>query len=126
MSLKSPLGKVLGLGSAKDGTDHWWSQRVSAVAMIPLTLWFAFSMLTMPDFGYFTVRSWMAAPLNAVLLLLLVGTLLYHSKLGTQVVVEDYVHGFKKVATLIILKFIYAALAVAAVFSILRVSLGAV
>ncbi|MEM7611731.1 MAG: succinate dehydrogenase, hydrophobic membrane anchor protein [Pseudomonadota bacterium] len=124
MSLKSPLGKVLGLGSAKEGTEHWWSQRVTAVAMIPLSLWFVIAVLGLPAFDYVTVSAWMAAPVNAVLLLLFTGTLLYHSMLGTQVVIEDYVHGFAKVATLIIVRFIYVALAVAAIFSILRVSLG--
>ena len=124
MTMKSPLGRVLGLGSAKEGTEHWWSQRMTAVAMIPLSLWFVFAVLGLPALDYATVSDWMAAPVNAVLLLLLTGTLLYHSMLGTQVVIEDYVHGFAKVASLVIVRFIYVALAVAAVFAILRVSLG--
>lgn len=124
MSLKSPLGNVLGLGSAKTGTDHWWSQRVTAVAMIPLALWFVFAMVSLPSFEYADVRSFIASPVNAVLLLLLTATLLYHSMLGTQVVVEDYVHGAAKVVTLMLLRFAYIALGVAAVFSILKVSLG--
>ena len=64
MSLRSPLGRVLGLGSAKDGTAHWWAQRVSAVALIPLTLWFVISLLTLPALDYGTVRVWLAAPLE--------------------------------------------------------------
>ncbi|MEM9171922.1 MAG: succinate dehydrogenase, hydrophobic membrane anchor protein [Pseudomonadota bacterium] len=124
MSLKSPLGRVLGLGSAKEGTEHWWSQRVTAVAMIPLTLWFALSLLALDAYDYVTVTNWIAAPINTILLLLFAMTMLYHSKLGTQVVVEDYVHGGTKVVTLIGLKLIYAFLGVASVFSILRISLG--
>ena len=123
MSMKSPLGKVLGLGSAKEGTEHWWTQRVSAVAMVPLMLWFVISTLTMPGYDYATVSSWMASPVNAVLLLLTAGTLLYHSALGTQVVIEDYVKGAAKVVTLILVRFVYFVLAAAAAFAILRVSL---
>ncbi|MEM8547911.1 MAG: succinate dehydrogenase, hydrophobic membrane anchor protein, partial [Pseudomonadota bacterium] len=114
MSLKSPLGRVLGLGSAKEGTEHWWSQRVTAVALVPLGLWFMVSMLALPGYDYPQVVAWVAAPVNAILLLLFVVTLLYHSKLGTQVVIEDYIHGNMKVVLLIGLKFMYALLAVAA------------
>ncbi len=123
MSMKSPLGKVLGLGSAKEGTEHWWTQRVSAVAMVPLMLWFVISALTMPGYDYATVSAWIASPVNAVLLLLTAGTLLYHSALGTQVVIEDYVKGGAKVVTLILVRFVYFILAAAAAFAILRVSL---
>ncbi len=92
MSLRSPLGKVLGMGSAKDGTAHWWAQRVSAVALIPLTLWFVFSLLTLPAFDYDTVRTWLSVPVSGFLAVLLVAVLAYHSYLGTTVIVEDYVH----------------------------------
>ncbi|MEM9322256.1 MAG: succinate dehydrogenase, hydrophobic membrane anchor protein [Pseudomonadota bacterium] len=124
MSMKSPLGKVLGLGSAKEGTEHWWTQRVTAVAMVPLMLWFVISTLTMPSYDFAAVSAWIATPLNAVLLLLTSGTLLYHSALGTQVVIEDYVKGFAKVVTLILARFAYFALGAAAAFAILRVSMG--
>ncbi|MFK8052720.1 MAG: succinate dehydrogenase, hydrophobic membrane anchor protein [Woeseiaceae bacterium] len=124
MSLKSPLGTVLGLGSAKTGTEHWWGQRMTAIAMIPLSIWFVIAMTGLPDFGYDSARAFIAAPVNAILLLLLTATLLYHSMLGTQVVVEDYVHGAAKVVTLVLLKFAYIAAGVTAVFSILRISLG--
>jgi succinate dehydrogenase / fumarate reductase membrane anchor subunit len=124
MSLKSPLGNVLGLGSAKEGTEHWWTQRLTAVALIPLALWFFFSLVALPALDYATVTGWVASPLNSVLLLLLAATVLYHSMLGTQVVIEDYVHGFTKVVTLVVVRFIHIFLAVAAVFAILRISLG--
>lgn len=125
MSMKSPLGKALGLGSAKEGTEHWWTQRVSAVAMVPLMLWFVISMLALPAYDYSTVSAWLAAPVNAVLMLLASFTLLYHSALGTQVVIEDYVKGPAKVVTLILVRFAYFVLGAAAIFAILRVSLGA-
>ena len=125
MSMKSPLGKALGLGSAKEGTEHWWTQRVSAVAMAPLMLWFVISMLALPAYDYGTVSAWLAAPMNAVLMLLASFTLLYHSALGTQVVIEDYVKGSAKVVTLILARFAYFVLGAAAIFAILRVSLGA-
>lgn len=124
MSLKSPLGRVLGLGSAKDGTEHWWMQRVTAVALVPLSLWFVFSMLFAADFSYETQSTWLARPLNAVLMILLATTLLYHSRLGVQVVVEDYVHGATKIVTLMISQFAHIALGVAAVFAVLKISLG--
>ncbi|MEM1437592.1 MAG: succinate dehydrogenase, hydrophobic membrane anchor protein [Pseudomonadota bacterium] len=125
MSMKSPLGKALGLGSAKEGTEHWWTQRVSAVAMAPLMLWFVISMLVLPAYDYSAVSAWLAAPVNAVLMLLASFTLLYHSALGTQVVIEDYVKGPAKVVTLILVRFAYFILGAAAIFAILRVSLGA-
>ena len=92
MSLRSPLGRVLGAGSARDGTVHWWAQRVSAVALIPLTLWFFWSLLLLPSLDYATVRTWLSVPFSALLAVLLVAVTAYHSYLGTNVVVEDYVH----------------------------------
>ncbi len=124
MSLESPLGKFLGRGSARDGTGHWWAQKLTAVALIPLSLWFAVAVLGMDSFAYQPVRAWIASPLNAILLILLTLSALYHSQLGLQVVVEDYVHGSTKVVTLVLFKLAHAALAVAAVYAILIISLG--
>jgi len=125
MSLRSPLSRVLGLGSAKDGTAHWWAQRVTAVALVPLTVWFVFSLLTLPDFDYETVRTWLSVPVSGFLALLLVGVLSYHSYLGTIVIVEDYVTSSgMKVLTLMTLRFLYVLAGGAAMFAILRVVLG--
>jgi succinate dehydrogenase / fumarate reductase, membrane anchor subunit len=125
MSLRSPLGRVLGLGSAKDGTAHWWAQRVSAVALIPLTLWFMFSLLALPDLGYGTVRAWLSYPMTGFLALLLVAVLAYHSYLGTIVVVEDYVHSAgMKLLSLLLLRFLYVLVGGASLFAILRVAFG--
>jgi len=124
MSLRSPLGRVLGMGSAKDGTDHWWAQRVSAVALIPLTLWFLFSLLLLPDLDYATVRTWLSLPVSGFLAVLLLWVLTYHSYLGTTVVVEDYVHSpGMKLLWLLLLRFLYVLVCGAGIFAILRVAL---
>src|SRR5258706_7300655 len=125
MTLRSPLGRVLGLGSAKDGTGHWWAQRVSAVALIPLTLWFLFSLLLLPALDYETVRVWLAQPLSSLLAILSIGVLTYHSYLGTTVIIEDYVHsGSAKVASLMLLRFLYVLIGGASILAILRVAFG--
>ncbi|MEM8982209.1 MAG: succinate dehydrogenase, hydrophobic membrane anchor protein [Pseudomonadota bacterium] len=121
--LRTPLSRVLGLGSAKDGTSHWWAQRVSAIAIGPLLLWFGIATAALPDYSYTTVTQFVASPIVTVLLLLLTGTGLYHAKLGLQVVIEDYVHGGTKIAALIAVNFAVIGLTVAAMFSILRVAL---
>ena len=125
MSLRSPIGRVLGLGAAKEGVSHWWSQRVTSVALLLLGLWFVSALLRMPAFSYEFVVAWIAMPLNAVLLLLLIGTLVYHSQLGVQVVVEDYVHHHGlKIATMMLLTFAHVAVAALAIFAVLRIAFG--
>jgi len=125
MSLRSPLGRVLGAGSAKDGTAHWWAERVSSVALIPLTLWLLFSLLTLPALDYETVRTWLALPISSFLALLTITVMVYHSFLGTSVVVEDYVHGTgTKVVSLLLLRFLHVLVGGASLFAILRVAFG--
>ena len=125
MSLRSPIGRVTGLGTAKEGAGHWWSQRVTSVALLLLGLWFVASLLRMPNFGYELVTTWIAMPLNAVLLLPLIGTLVYHSQLGVQVVVEDYVHHHGlKIATMLLLTFAHVVVAALAIFAVLRIAFG--
>ncbi len=125
MSLRSPLGRVLGSGSASDGTEHWWAQRVTAVALLILGLWFLCSLLLLDGFAHATVSAWLGRPFTGVMMLLLCLTLAWHSYLGVQVVLEDYVHGpLIKVASLLISRFMHAFVAIAAVLAILRVSLG--
>jgi succinate dehydrogenase / fumarate reductase membrane anchor subunit len=125
MSLQSPLGRVLGLGSAKDGTGHWWAQRVSAVALIPLTLWFMFSLLSLPALDYATVRAWLSFPMSGFLALLSVAVLTYHSYLGTAEVIEDYVHSAgMKVLSLLLLRFAHVLVGGAGIFAIMRVAFG--
>lgn len=126
MSLRSPLGRVLGLGTAKDGTSHWWGQRISAVALLFLGLWFAISLATMSGFNHAEAVTFIGRPINSILLLLLSLSLAYHSYLGLQVVIEDYVHtpGTKLVA-LLLSRFAHLLLAAAAVFSVLKIGLNA-
>ena len=125
MSLRSPLGRVLGLGTAKDGTSHWWGQRVSGVALVLLGLWFAVSIATLPSLAYGDVAAFVAELPNPVLLILLCVTMAYHSYLGVQVVIEDYVHGHGvKVASLVLSRFVHIFFAVVGVFAVLRLGIG--
>lgn len=126
MSLRTPLGRVLGLGTAKDGTSHWWGQRVSAIALLFLGIWFTWYLAITPDFSHAAVVAAIGRPLNAVLLLLLTVTLGYHSYLGIQVVIEDYVHApGLKLLTLLFSRFVHVALVAAAVFAVLKIGLNA-
>ena len=126
MSLRSPLGNVLGLGSAKDGTGHWWAQRVSGIALVLLGLWFAWSLASLEGLAYGNVVMFISGPVTPVLLILLCVTVAYHSYLGVQVVIEDYVHAHGlKVASLILSRFAHIVVAVASVYSILSIGFGA-
>jgi succinate dehydrogenase / fumarate reductase membrane anchor subunit len=126
MSLRSPLGRVLGLGSAKEGVHHWWVQRVSSVALVPLTIWFVVSLLSLPSLDYPTVVAWMSESSTALGLVVLVLAATRHSQLGMRVVVEDYVHANgPKIVTLIVLTFAHVLIAAAGVFAVLKVALEA-
>ena len=106
MSLRTPLGKVRGLGSAKEGLQHWWWQRLTAIALVPLTLWFVVVVIAYCDADYAAVSAFVAHPIATVALLLLVMAVFYHAQLGLQVVIEDYVHvEWVKLAALITVKF---------------------
>ena len=93
MDRRTPLARARGLGSAKNGVGHWWAQRVSALLLVPLTVWFAFALVGLPLNDYAAVSIWMAGGSNPVWLALLLLALCWHSRLGVQVVIEDYVHG---------------------------------
>ncbi len=126
MSLKTPLGTARGLGSAKGGTHHWIMQRITAVALVPLTLWFVWNAVALAGAPYEAAAAWAAAPFNAVLLLLLIVATFHHMQLGVQVVIEDYVHheGLK-IASLLGVKLASFALATAAAFAVLKVAFTA-
>jgi len=125
MSLRTPLGKVLGRGSAGDGVGHWWEQRVTAIALIPLTAWFAFGLLRRHAGKFQDMHDWLSQPWTALLASLLVVTLAWHSKLGVQVVIEDYVHSHgAKTALLVLSTFLHFAAAFAGIFAILRMTLA--
>jgi succinate dehydrogenase / fumarate reductase, membrane anchor subunit len=123
MSLRSPLGRVLGMGTARQGVQHWWLQRLTAVALVPLSIWFLVSLLTLPSLDQATVSAWMAHSSSALLLVLLVLAAAWHSRLGVAVVVEDYVHGGLKAVTLVVFSFAHLLIAAAGVLAILRVAL---
>lgn len=125
MSYRSPLRRVLGLGSAQEGVSHWIGQRVSAVALVLLSGWFLASILQVEDMGYISVVDWMRIPINAVLLTLLIVALTYHARLGLRVVIEDYIsHKFAKSFSLLIINFALIVLQMIGVFSVFRVAFG--
>jgi succinate dehydrogenase / fumarate reductase membrane anchor subunit len=125
MSLMTPLNRVLGLGTAKGAAEHWWVQRMTAVALLPLGLWLAYELLTMPGFDYASVVAWVREPITSIMLILLVVAAGYHSALGVQVVIEDYVTGKGlRAATLMASTLAHFALGVAAVFAVLKIAFG--
>ena len=125
MSLRSPLSRVLGLGAAKEGVQHWWLQRLTSVALVPLTIWFVVSLLALPSLGHATIVAWMSQSWTALLLIIFVLVAAWHSQLGVRVVVEDYVHGVgAKTLTLVLVSFAHVLIAVAGVFAVLKVAFG--
>ena len=125
MSLRTPLRRVLGAGSAKGGVHHWWQQRLTAVALVPLTVWFVVSLLALPAFDHASVSAWMGQSWTALLLILLVVVAAWHSQLGVRVIVEDYVRApGARTVTLTLLSFLHALLAAAGVLAVLKVALG--
>ena len=123
--LRSPLGRAIGLGSAKEGVEHWWAQRVSAVALIPLGLWFAASLVALAGADRAAVLAWLHAPVQAILAILLLIAVFYHAALGLQVVVEDYVHAeWLKLSSLVAMRLVSFGLAVAGIFAVLRIAFG--
>ena len=123
--LRSPLGRAIGLGSAKEGVQHWWAQRVSAVALIVLGLWFAASLISLAGADRAAVVAWLHHPLPAILTVLLLIAVFYHAALGLQVVIEDYVHSeWLKLSTLVAMRLISIAFAVAGIFAVLRIAFG--
>jgi succinate dehydrogenase / fumarate reductase membrane anchor subunit len=115
---------VLGLGSAKEGVHHWWSQRLTSIALVPLTVWFTVSLLTLPSLDHTTVVAWMAQGWTALLMLLFVLVATWHSQLGVRVVVEDYIHGGAKTLALVLSSFVHGVVAIAGVFAILKIAFG--
>ncbi|MAV88863.1 MAG: succinate dehydrogenase, hydrophobic membrane anchor protein [Rhodospirillaceae bacterium] len=125
MSLQSDLGRVKGLGSSKSGTSHWWAQRVTALALIPLTLWFIYSTIKFVGMDLISFGAWLNEPGSVLLLSLFLIALFYHMQLGLQVVIEDYVHGEKnKVFLLLINKFAAALFAISSLVAIIQIAYG--
>ena len=119
----SPLARAKGLGSAHEGVHHWMHQRITAIALIPLVIWLVWSIIDLKEATYTEFTTWLAAPWNAVLMILIILTAFYHAVLGVQVVVEDYIHCecfkmFKLIGT----KLFFFAAAVACIFSVLKIA----
>jgi succinate dehydrogenase / fumarate reductase, membrane anchor subunit len=121
--MRSPLGRAIGLGSAKEGVSHWWAQRITAIALVPLTLWFVIAVIALTGADRTAFAAWVSHPLPAVLLVLLLVATFYHSALGLQVVIEDYVENEAlKFGLLIVMKLVSIVLAALGIFAVLKLS----
>jgi len=122
--MRSPLGRALRLGSAKTGVEQWWRERVSALALVPLTVWFAASLIAHTGSDYAGFIVWLRMPITSFLMVLLLVGLFYHTALGLQVVIEDYVHSGLKTFALLGMRFGCCGLAVAGILATLRIAFG--
>ncbi|MEQ8967810.1 MAG: succinate dehydrogenase, hydrophobic membrane anchor protein [Azospirillaceae bacterium] len=124
-SLRTALGRVRGLGSAKSGTEHWWLQRLTSVALIPLTLWFAISVISLVGAPYEEVRAWLARPWSAVLMILMLVATFHHAAAGMQVIYEDYIHShWLRLAVDLATKGLAFLLAAYGVVAVLKIAFG--
>jgi succinate dehydrogenase / fumarate reductase membrane anchor subunit len=124
MSLRTPLARARGHGSAKDGLDHWLQQRITAVALIPLSIWFIVSVISLAGSHYEQFQAWLSVPGNTALMLLLLFCVFHHAQLGCQAVIEDYIHGRgARVAAIYLVKMTSALLGVFAAVAVLRAAL---
>ena len=120
--MRSPLGRALEIGSAKDGVKQWWLERVTAIALVPLTVWFAASIVVHTGNDYVTLIAWLRTPIATILMVLLLIALFYHTALGLQVVIEDYIHSGMKIPVLLGMRFGCFALAAAGILAMLRIA----
>ena len=124
--MRSPLGRAIGLGSAKEGVERWLLQRITAVALAPLVLWFVIALIGLVGADFDTVQEWVGRPLPAICLVLLLIATFYHASLGLQVVIEDYVHGeLSRLGLVIVVRLACVTLAVAGIVAVLTLALGA-
>jgi succinate dehydrogenase / fumarate reductase membrane anchor subunit len=125
MAYRTPIAKVRGLGAARSGLQHWKMQRLTAIANVLLVLWFMFSAMALSGSGYDQMRAWLASPVTASLVVLLIISTFYHARLGLQIVVEDYVHHEgARIALLVAIALIVLALAVTCIVAVLTVAVG--
>ncbi len=122
--MRSPLARAMGLGSAKKGVEHWWAERVSAVALIPLTLWFVASIVAQTGSDHATFITWLRTPVAAIMMVLLLIALFHHTALGLQVVIEDYRHAGAKFAALIIMRLSCFGFTIAGILATLRIAVS--
>ena len=119
---RSSLARAIGLGSAKGGAEQWWAERVSAVALVPLTLWFAVSIIAYTGSDYAAFTAWLRTPFANIPIILLVTALFHHTALGLQVVIEDYVHSAARFAAMMTVRLGCFALAAAGIVATLRIA----
>ena len=125
MRLRTSLARVRGLGTAKDGTHHWWMQRVTSIALVPLVLWFAFSMLRYSRTEYEMFQHWLSNPINAGLMVTFLFVVFYHAKLGMQVIYEDYVRPeWVMYVALLVTQFVLFLLGAISIISVLKIALA--
>ncbi|MAL78961.1 MAG: succinate dehydrogenase, hydrophobic membrane anchor protein [Sneathiella sp.] len=125
MGMRAPLKNVRGLGSAKEGTTHWWHQKVTAVAMIPLFVIGLAYVICLVGADYATVYNTLSRPFASLVLLLMIAATFYHLKLGLQVVIEDYIHTEStKFILLLLNSFVCAVVGLAAALAVLKLALG--
>ena len=123
--MRSPLGRAIGLGSAKEGVEHWWAQRISAIALVPLALWFVIAIIGLVGADRALVVDWVRHPVPAILLVLLLIATFYHAALGLQVVIEDYVDNrMMRFGLLIVMRLAAIVFAARGIFAVLKLSLG--
>lgn len=121
--METPLKRVRGLGSAKAGAHHWWHERLTAIATLVLLVWLAVSLVRMPGLDHATLTQWLAAPLAAVPMLLLIVSIFWHLKMGLQVIVEDYVHtDGPKLFWITLINFLSLLGAGLAIFAVLKIA----
>ena len=121
---RTHLSRARGLGSAKEGVHHFWAQRITAVALIPLVAWFAISLIMMSGADYAVVRAWIGSPVVMVLLALTIVIGLHHGQLGMQVVWEDYTEGAFRIVMIVLTKFLAVLFGLGAIVAILRIGFG--
>jgi len=125
MSLRTPLARVKGTGSAGEGTGHFWHQRLTAIALIPLVIWFCFSLASLSSLDYASLQAWLSSPVSAVLMISALIAVFYHAALGLQVVLEDYVSDRAiRTAGIIAVNLLCVLLAVTGIFSVLKIAIG--
>jgi succinate dehydrogenase / fumarate reductase membrane anchor subunit len=123
--LRSDLGRARGLGSAKEGVHHWWVQRLTAIALVPLVLWFVAGVVAHAGADHAAVVAWIRSPVTVGLLILLIAVTFHHGQLGLQVVIEDYVHSeAAKIALLLLVKGAALVLALAGILAVLFIAFG--
>jgi succinate dehydrogenase / fumarate reductase membrane anchor subunit len=122
--MRSPLGRAIGLGSAKEGVEHWWAQRITAITLVPLALWFVMTVIGLAGAEHGVLVDWVSQPLAAVLLVLFLIAAFYHSALGLQVVIEDYVENeAARLGLIVAMRLAHILLAALGIFAVLRIAI---